>query len=213
MPLERCIKPDRETVAGIWKIEENADDLIAGLELSPLEDQIVHSYRNMRRKEQWLACRRILKEIYGKNYTLAYNEFGKPFLVNNPETELSLSHSGEYAAAIISRSYRIGIDIEKVSDRIHRVKERFLSEPELRHTSLHHNTEELYVYWGAKEALYKINGRPDIDFQKDIILEPFDYLCAGQCFAEIRRGSKPGKFEVSYEKIGNYIFVYALGKR
>jgi hypothetical protein len=72
--------------------------------------------------------------------------------------------------------------------------------------------EKLYIAWGAKEALYKIYGRPEVDFQRDIFIDSFPYLCIGkgQCTARMNTPEGSEKYDVFYERISDYMLVYAL---
>ena len=54
---------------------------------------------------------------------------------------------------------RRGIDIEYRSDRVKRIRSRFLAPEEEQNIDTAHEEEHLLVYWCAKEALYKLAGR------------------------------------------------------
>jgi phosphopantetheinyl transferase len=147
------------------------------------------------------------------NTKIVYDEYGKP---NMPfyKGNFSVSHSVDYAAAIVSSDLEVGIDIEKIGDRIKRVAERFLSPEELSWTGSSDPAEKLLICWGAKESIYKIAGKPDADFQKDIRIEPFDYLCIGEgaCQAGMKTTGKLHHFDVCYRKIEDYMLVWAVQK-
>ena len=144
-------------------------------------------------------------------FFLEYDAFGKPRLKNNG-LYLSISHSGDYSAVITSKTGPVGIDIEHLKDRIYRIRERFLSGEEDRNIGEPNMLEKLYVAWGAKEALYKIYGKPEVDFQRDIFIESFDYLCGGkgQCTARMKTPEGLEAFDIFYERISDYMLVYAL---
>ena len=73
---------------------------------------------------------------------------------------ISLSHSGEYAAAIVSDRGTVGIDIEKRGPRILRVAERFMTPGELENARGEYFQDKLYIHWCTKEAVYKMLGDP-----------------------------------------------------
>ena len=197
---------------GIWKINETSDQLMVLAKPSKSERILVNSYKNEQRKKHWLAYRALLKEMLPlTKCRVKYDRHGKPYLAGKP-FHISVSHSGEFAVAIVATT-PVGIDIEKISNRVERVRERFLSPAELNSIGTVNRTENLHICWGAKESLYKLNGKPEVDFQTDIHLEQFHYLCSGNGHfqASMRTCTGLEKFEISYLKIEEYMLVWASG--
>jgi len=212
MPLIFNKEVDNATRVGLWQIDETPAELKEQAELNPAEVTRFASFKSEIRKKQWLSYRILLKRMMFPDLpVLEYDAFGKPHL-KNKELHLSISHSGSYSAIIISKSGPVGIDIERLKDRIFRIIDRFLSPDEERNIGEPDRLEKLYVAWGAKEALYKIHGRPEVEFQRDIFIDAFDYLCGrkGQCTAGMKTPDGVEKYTVFYEKIGEYMLVYAL---
>jgi phosphopantetheinyl transferase len=212
MPLLKIESPGPLTQLGIWKIDETSDALKDQVELDPAEEDYYTSFKSDVRKKQWLSYRILLKKmLFPDPPFLEYDAFGKPRLKNGG-LFLSISHSGDYSAVITSKTCPVGIDIERLKDRIHRIREKFLTVEEDRHLGETNRLEKLYVAWGAKEALYKIYGRPEVDFQRDIFIDSFDYLCdrKGQCSARMNTTEGMEMFDVFYERISDYMLVYAL---
>ena len=73
-----------------------------------------------------------------------FDEHGKPYLVNF-EYQISLSHSYDYAAVMISKEMQLGVDIELIKHKIKSIKHKFLSDVELAQKQIGDNTEGLYV--------------------------------------------------------------------
>jgi 4'-phosphopantetheinyl transferase len=212
MPLLKIESPGPLTQLGIWKIDETSDALKDQVELDPAEEDYYTSFKSEVRKKQWLSYRILLKEMLSPYPPfLEYDTNGKPRLKNGG-LFLSISHSGDYSAVITSKTCPVGIDIERLKDRIHRIREKFLTVEEDRHIGETNRLEKLYVAWGAKEALYKIYGRPEVDFRCDIFIDSFDYLCGrkGQCIAQMNTPEGPEKFDIFYERISDYMLVYAM---
>ena len=211
MPLLRktVILPGSQI--GIWRITETAAELKDQLSLDPEEETTYSSFGSENRRKQWLACRLLVKELLGKQTAIRYKESGKPSLEEVPG-HLSLTHSGGMAAVLLSRDFLVGVDIERMKDRIEKVKERFLSASELEQVGTEHRVEKLHVLWGAKECLYKIAGRPDTDFRIDLRVEPFDYLCnkKGACRASLDFHGSIREVKVVYETIEEYMLVCAF---
>ena len=213
MPLFRKSQLTKNTSLGIWKIEENPESLKTNLQLSPAENNYYTTLRSELRKKHWLSYRNILTNLLDKgSEELFYDSFGKPHSVN-PTYHLSVTHSGIFSAAIVSSESAVGIDIERLTDRVERVKEKFLSEEERACIGNQNRLEKLYIYWGAKESLYKLYGKPDVEFGKDIILECFEYSQdeKGQCAARMRTPEGIEIFQVYYEKMEDYMLVYVMG--
>jgi 4'-phosphopantetheinyl transferase len=197
---------------GVWKIDETIKALKEQIELDAAEETQFSSFKSEVRGKQWLSYRILLNEMLSPAPAyLAYDENGKPAL-RNSNLFISISHSGEYSAVITSEFCPVGIDIERIKDRIFRIKDRFLTEEEDQNIGRNHKLEKLYVAWGAKEALYKAYGRPEVEFRRDIYIDSFDYLCSGkgQCTARMNTPEGLEEYTVFYERISDYMLVYAL---
>lgn len=197
---------------GIWKIEEPAEVLYRQCSLTKTEEDYYLTLKSQLRREQWLSYHAIIGNLLGKEENeLVYDAYGKPHLKDRSNF-LSVSHSGIYSAVILSKNLPVGIDIEKIRDRIEGVKDMFLSKEELMHIGSLNRMEKLIVYWGAKEALYKIYGNPELLCMQDITVEPFDYLCSGEgsTCAIVKSTKKTEQYTIFYRKIVDYMLVYAF---
>ncbi len=211
MPFLREITPCNGIRAGIWQIEESAEELLGMIDLSSSEKATYLSFGHQLRKRQWLAYRVLLKQFLAPLcYDIIYDSHGKPFLSSGSHF-ISVSHAGDLAAVVCRREVAAGIDIEKIKDRVDRVKDRFLQEKELNTLVDENRLEQLYVYWSGKEALYKLHGKPDVDFRNDIYIHPFDYLCNTNQHgrATLTVGSQSKDYELYFQKIGEYMLVVA----
>lgn len=213
MPVILQHSPDSETRIGVWHITEPADVLRDRLVLWPSEEDYYKTIRNGLRRQQWLSYRLLLEELLGGQCPeITYDKFGKPGFVHGLPA-FSVSHSGPYSAAIVSTRREVGIDIEKLGTRIFRVSDRFLSEQEKNQLGQDNRMEKTVIHWGIKEALYKLHGRPEVEFSTDIEVEPFEYLCTGgRCSAGMQRPESEDHFEIGYEPIGEYMLVYAMSQ-
>ena len=98
---------------------------------------------------------------------------GKPYLAGRSE-KISLSHSGNYAAVIISKNTETGVDIELISERIFRIAHKFVNESEREMLLSDKDMETLYVIWSSKEVLFKYHGFGALDFRKHLRLTDLD---------------------------------------
>jgi len=150
MPLIKTIQINPGTKVGIWRITEDEtffDPKSLG------GNQISHPAKRL----QHLAGRQLLKTLYPavRLQDISVTSSGKPFL-SDSSFWFSISHSKEYAAAIISETMKVGIDIERINEQVARVKNKCLDEKELRQAR---TDKDLTLYWSVKEAVYKWHGR------------------------------------------------------
>lgn len=160
------------TRLGIWKIEESESFFKDSV---PLHRDVTHPHKRL----QHLAGRFLLQFLFPAfPYELIQlAETRKPFLPSE-QYHFSISHCGDYAAAIVSRETRAGIDVEIPIDKIARIREKFLSPAEISLFGVGpaepENLALLTTLWSAKEAVYKWYGEGKVDFSEQIRLEAID---------------------------------------
>jgi phosphopantetheinyl transferase len=209
MPLTFLENINTDTAIGLWKITESPEDLMARLQLKEHELKLLSSLSKEKRNLHWLATRVLLRKMLNTNQYIdcQADENGKPILINHPH-HISLSHSYEYAAVMVSETKKVGIDIEIIKEKIERVKNKFLNNQELSFINPDHQIEQLYVCWCAKEALYKLNGKKETSFKNHIHLEDFVYGEKGSLSAKIEKENIAHQFTVNYEKLDNYMLGF-----
>jgi 4'-phosphopantetheinyl transferase len=160
MAIAFRLQLDEDTEFALWKIEEEAESLYNQLQLNEHEKAYVESIGNGKRHLHWLGTRVLLRTMLNtaEYIDCQVDDHGKPYLVNMPY-QISLSHSFDYAAVMLSKSKPVGIDIELISPKVERIAHKFLNTQELSFIKPEHRVEQLYVAWCAKEAVYKCNGR------------------------------------------------------
>jgi len=209
LTFHQKIQPEGEL--GLWQIEETEEYFLERLQLRRREYQELEYLKGNRRLE-WLAGRWLLHLMSGRKMrgSCLKDEFGKPYL-SDSLYEISISHS-HGQVAVLAAPCSVGVDIQKVIEKIDRIAHKFMREPEMRSLREATRIEHLHVYWGAKEALYKAYGRRSLDFKEHIFIDPFGYdLEGGICTGHISKGEYLQFFEVKYELIkGEYILVTAL---
>ncbi len=183
------------------------NELRSAIKLRKEEEILYQSFVAESRKKQWLAYRILIKDLLRPDdFPVEYNEHGKPFLAGS-DYHISVTHTEDLAAVIISRHARVGIDIEKIKPRILKVKDKFLSPAELAMVGKERELEQLTLAWCAKESLYKLYGKRNLDFREEIKVEiP---MKAGISFeAEIRFGGRIDRFRLFSEMTGDFMLVY-----
>ena len=152
---------------GIWKIEERWEDMLRQLEQQPLYLPFLNQYKSETRKSEWLAVRLLLKELMGTEMTVSYSNNGVPYLQDST-LHISISHTKGFAAVLLNPDKPVGIDIEYYSERVRRIKSRFLHIDELKLLGENPKTNELLIYWSAKETAFKMMEQKTADMQNDI---------------------------------------------
>lgn len=162
MPLVYQQNINESTKLGVWHIEEPESFFLKKV---ILQNSITHPHKRL----QHLAARYMLSELF-EDFPLELILIAntkKPFLMDEA-FHFSVSHSGDYAAVIVSKNYRVGVDIEVLSEKINRIRHKFLSESEenilQKMDEELTDTQVLTLAWGIKETLYKWYGDGGLDF-------------------------------------------------
>jgi phosphopantetheinyl transferase len=171
MPLFYQQDINETTKLGVWKIEEDASFFLKEV---PVHRAITHPHKKL----QHLAGRFILKNLYPDfPYELIrIADTKKPFL-HNEQYHFSISHSGDYAAAIVSLDQRVGIDVELYADKVMKVLHKFLSPSEMS-LMLKHETSPYVretLLWSVKESVFKWHGNGGVDFREHIHIQSLRY--------------------------------------
>jgi len=197
---------------GVWEITESPEMLRQQIHLNEEEENLYNSFNNDTRRIHWLSYRVLLKELINEEeYShIIYDKNGKPFLSYNSH-HLSVSHSGKYSAVIVSKENQVGIDIEKIQPKIEKVISKFLTEKEIAQLGSESLIEKFCICWCAKEALYKLYGKRQLLFNENIRLLPFIFSERGSLSGEIVTKKFHRKFLLQFEKIDDYMLVYADG--
>jgi phosphopantetheinyl transferase len=157
------------TRLGIWKIEETEEFFKANV---PQHRDVTHPHKRL----QHLAGRFLLQYLFPAfPYELVQiADTRKPFLPNE-EFHFSISHCGDFAAAIVSTSKRVGIDIEIPVEKIATIKHKFLTAKEHELFNLIEPGNDRIplatLLWSAKESVFKWYGNGGVDFRKEIQLK------------------------------------------
>jgi phosphopantetheinyl transferase len=162
------------TRLGIWKIEETEEFFLSNV---PLQKEVTHPHKRL----QHLAGRFLLQFLFPDfPYELIrIADTRKPSLPGE-QYHFSISHCGDYAAAIVSSDRRVGIDIEIPSPKVTRIKDKFLSKQEQEIFNLQTSistltsistSELLTLLWSCKESVFKWYGDGGVDFRQHIQLK------------------------------------------
>jgi phosphopantetheinyl transferase len=168
---------NENTRLGVWKIEET-DEFFKGN--VPQHRDVTHPHKRL----QHLAGRFLLQFLF-PDFPYALIQIAdtrKPFLPAE-QYHFSISHCGDYAAAIVSKDSRVGVDIEIPVEKIGKVMHKFLSAkehgifkllPGVSNDSAMNIFQEPTLLWSAKEAVFKWYAEGSVDFRREIQLKSQD---------------------------------------
>jgi len=153
---------NQDTRLAVWEIRESESFF---LEKVSLKREITHPHKRL----QHLAGRYLLVYLFPDfpSELIEIADTRKPFLPDE-QYHFSISHCGDFAAAIVSKTERVGIDVELLTPRVEKIKHKFLHTEELAmvdHT-LVDRIQLLTLLWSAKEAMFKWWARGDVDFSE-----------------------------------------------
>jgi 4'-phosphopantetheinyl transferase len=198
---------DDDCLMGIWEIKENYDTLYEKVKLTPEEISTLKSFQSIQRKLEWLSVRVLIKEILNKDCLIIYNADHKPFLSDN-SFNISISHSRSLTSVLVSKQRKVGIDLEYMSHQIHNISHKFLNENEKITDNTLLERLHLYIHWCAKEALYKICDKQDINFKQNLTIKPFDVNIEGEITGLVDNKYGHEQFPLKYFTIGGYVVAW-----
>ena len=120
MPLVYQQNINAGTKIAVWHITEPESFFLKQV---PLQREISHWHKRL----QHLAGRLLLKELF-PHFPVSMIRIAdtkKPFLPDEP-FHFSISHCGNYAAAIVSQTNRVGIDVEIPNKKIENLQHKFM---------------------------------------------------------------------------------------
>ncbi|MGM9811413.1 MAG: 4'-phosphopantetheinyl transferase family protein [Muribaculaceae bacterium] len=170
MPLidiPSCIVCSDADIA-IWHVDEDENVLIDLCQSCGVDTRSVLETKLAKRRIELLAENLLLHALNGSVSPINHTPTGAPYIADST-LNISISHTRGYVAMAISRR-GIGIDIEHFSEKVLRVRQRFLSQAEARHIAAD-NIALNTAAWTAKEAIYKAALTPGINLSHHIPID------------------------------------------
>jgi phosphopantetheinyl transferase len=200
-------------ILGVWKITESVDELLSMIHFSEEDFATFDRFKVKSRQAHWLSYRLMIRQLMGAECQcdFYYDEHGK-LQFRDIDYSVSVTHSGLYSGVIISKDHYVGIDIEKLGDRINLLADKFLGDEEKSFLPAETQHRYLTIMWSAKEALFKLFGKSNVLFDQNIILSPFELSNAGKFKGRIEIDSLTRQYTLGYEFSDNdeYILVYCV---
>lgn len=196
-----------DCLLGMWEIKEDFNTLFSRVKLDKDEIATLDSFKNYSRKVEWLSVRVLLNELTGKSSKIVYNEEHKPFL-HDGSYNISISHSYRLTSVLLSQKKKVGIDLEYMSHRIKNIAHKFINENEIVSRDPSIEGLHLYIHWCAKEALYKICDKNNINFKTNLTIRPFLPESKGLITGIHHDESINDEYPMNYVVKDNYVIVY-----
>ena len=215
---------------GLWQTTETVDEFFGTYGfLEPYRQHVETSFKNDGRKKEFLAIHALLHEmlaICGKPHgarrskalqgqseashgspvadvpMIGHAASGQPLLRGY---HVGVTHTKGYAALMLSKSCDVACDIEHFSDRVERIKSKFLRKDEKAD-----DLDSLLVHWCGKETVYKLFPEDNLQFSQ-MRVGPFSTMSDWACEVEnMKRGEK---VRVDFELTMQFVLTYAFRKR
>ena len=118
---------------------------------------------------------------------------------------VGVTHTKGYAALMLSKSCDVACDIEHFSDRVERIKSKFLCKDEKAD-----DLDSLLVHWCGKETVYKRFPEDNLQFSQmrvGRLSTRSDWAC------EVENMKRGEKVRVDFELTMQFVLTYAFRKR
>jgi len=178
--LMQCILLDLQRLEETIVLEGGEKALRGSL--SSTEQELLNKFKLAKRRREWLGGRlaakyavdRLLELVQSRQYALPWadysilgDDYGRPHIsadckTGAPMPDISISHSGSFAAALAVRKGFGGLDLQEITPKILKVKDRFCTPGEERilrdsiPVAPANIAGLLTKLWSAKEALRKV---------------------------------------------------------
>ena len=195
--------------AGIWELSEKPIELSEFLLLSEAENLEFEKITSVKRQTEYLATRLLLEKLLGKKTEIGYQSDGRPFL-KETHLNISISHSANLLVIMLSEQV-CGADTEVKSRNIDQVAKRFLHPKEIGFIESSGNRQFLLMlHWCAKEAIFKSSRQHGIQFDEQIIIQPFNFETELFFNGILLSDGKTEYYRLQWMELKNNIIVFCV---
>ncbi|MCU7694045.1 4'-phosphopantetheinyl transferase family protein [Haoranjiania flava] len=205
MPLFFQKNISTDTKLAIWHIQEE-ECFFTGKVL--LQNRVYHPHKRL----QHLAGRYLLSFLFPEfpHDEILIADTRKPYLKSDA-FHFSISHCGDYAAAIVSQTNRVGIDIEMFRDKVLKLKHKFLNEAEVSFVEYSEDEKKmLTTLWSAKESVFKWWSYGGVDFSEHILIQSFFLQPEGRFDAAFSKDGKYFPMQINYKLFEELSLTYVI---
>jgi len=208
------LKADRgeQTTVAVWKTEEDASFFMNAFSAEVLSQFNLAQISNVSKQLEFLSSRYLLQTIIGADSMQLFRkaESGMPYLENS-NNFISISHTIEHSAVIVSNTGLCGIDIEAVHPRVQKIAHKFMNDTERELLKADDDIERIMLLWSAKETVYKLYGNKKVDFKEEILLNDLSFTSpqSGILNGTLVKDAHKIELEVKFEFFDGQVLTYA----
>ena len=203
MPIIRTIRPNDNTLVGIWKITESIYDLSSQVVLSSKSKKLLKNRKASIHKLQFLSIRAILLEFGYSDKDLSYIN-NSPILNNGKK--ISISHSNLFSCVIIS-DFKVGIDVQEFNNKINTIAKKFIGYEALYVKD--NDIQIISIIWNIKESIYKIAEIIGLDYKNHLLVIPFN-INDDFTYSWLIYKKRKERYISYFFTIENYSFAYLI---
>jgi 4'-phosphopantetheinyl transferase EntD len=193
---------------GLWEIAEDYETLLGMTYLNDEDIRRLNTFKNINRKLESLSVRALLQQMTRPDARIVYRQQSRKPYFDDGSYNISVSHSHKHTSIMLGKNKLVGVDLEFMSHNIERVAHKFINEQEEVTNNPLVRCEHLYIHWCAKEALYKICDKVDINFQKNLTIKPFEVDSQGDITGIVHNNFRNEEYKMHYLLENNYVLVY-----
>ena len=195
---------------GVWEITEDYETLFRTTNLCDEDIHRLNTFKNLNRKIESLSVRALLQQITQPNARIIYHQQSrKPYLFDG-SYNISISHSHQRTSILLGKNKQVGVDLEFMSHHIEQLAHKFINNQEKVTNDPLLRRKHLYIHWCAKEALYKICDKLDINFQENLTINPFNVDVQGDIIGVVHNNYRNEEYKMHYQFENNYVLVYCV---
>jgi 4'-phosphopantetheinyl transferase EntD len=181
----------------VWRI---AGDEVALFNKKYGESEAAGKAKHPRTSLQRCASRLLLAEMLGSEPQLDKDPSGKPRLVNSG-LNVSISHTDGYAAVMLGKG-PVAVDVQAITPRILRLRERYLKPGEL---LMAQDAEMATLLWAAKETAYKFHATDGHDFRAPICIH---HITDDTIWATLQAAGTVTRLTLGYRWLTGAVLVF-----
>jgi len=204
-------KIKNETEVSVIQINDN-QQFISEYQFQNKLDFKKNTLSEKRLKEVAAQYALIAHLLNGDDFELRYEPSGRPQLwIGERQRKISISHSGDYVAVLLSDSEYYGVDVQIIKKKIKNLAHKFLNENEMnliQGTSEDELAHLLTACWCTKETLYKMYGKGFIDYQNLFTIKNLHTDSSNKIIAEATFDNITHQFQLYVHTTEDFVLVY-----
>lgn len=172
--------------------------------LSEKDLRYLNSVKNNQRKCEILVTRILLNCVEPKA-AIKYEKSGKPILENSSKN-ISISHSKNIAAIIVSENDKTAIDVQVFDEKVLGLRAKFLSAKELKQISKK-DLQKNSLAWSVKESLFKSISEKNVPYKSCLSIVKIN---GGQVKCAINHTKIKKEVDVDYQFYNTFVMTHIV---